>query len=76
MSLSLNYKGEIAPGNIVNRILGPDGFGARYVVTGVEYEPEADRTRADLRPLHPDDPRAIRDEFGQQWFAEWIVLPE
>lgn len=48
--LTLHYKGDRRAAEFgTNGLLGPNLFNEYFVVTGLEYDPELDRTTATLR---------------------------
>lgn len=64
MSQHLNYPGDLID-TLPGRVMGPDLFGAHYVVTVAVHDPATDTTRAMLVPLPPGEPRLYLDEHQQ-----------
>lgn len=68
MGLHAWYDRPVPEVELLGRIMGPDRWHCRYVVTRVEHIGE--RTRATFLPIPSDEPRVVRDtEFGQEWLT-------
>lgn len=50
---TLHYRGNCTEAVGAGEIVGPDLHGARYRIIGATYDPDADRTTAQLRPVPP-----------------------
>lgn len=50
---TLHYQGNCTEAVGAGEILGPDLHGARYRIIGASYDPDTDRTTAQLRPVAP-----------------------
>lgn len=65
----LNYPGDVVEG-AVGRMMGPDLYGAWYEVVSATYDADTGRTRAQFRPIGPDDQRSVEgDAFGLPWIV-------
>lgn len=69
-SLTINYKGDLTDEKLVDRILGPDEFGAYYAVVEATFNGK-DKTAAKLRPVtHEELVGSTFDPSGQRYLPK------
>lgn len=65
---TLHYRGNCTEAVGAGEIVGPDLHGARYRIIGATYDPDADRTTAQLRPIPPAELATIVDaDIERTW---------
>lgn len=68
-TLTINYSGDVSA-DLRNRILGPDEFGAFYVVESTTYNGADNTTATKLRPATAEElDTSTFDLFGQRHAA-------